>query len=372
MMSLDGFRVCFCAGTLGNGGAERQLFYMSNALVSNGCHVDILSFEGKGYYAEQLTGAGTEVTWIKDQGRLLRLFKMFWLLSRMKPQIVLSVHFYLNAYVAIVGRMLSICHMGAIRSNLESEISDAGVLLGRLCVLLPRYLVSNSLIGVTNCRNHGVKKEKVALLDNVVDLEYFRFNPEDRRSSNTILSVGRLGPEKRFHLGMEVLNELWLRGYSQLGLEIAGDGPMLDQLKEKAQQIQMLDGQIKLHGQVSDLRGLYSSARVLLVSSAYEGSPNVVLEAMACGLPVVGFSVDGVRELVQNGRTGLLAPNNDVSKLADCVEVIINHPETAMRLAVEARKHVRNRHSLTSLPDSIAEVFTKALSAHSRSTVCVG
>ena len=88
------------------------------------------------------------------------------------------------------------------------------------------------------------------------------------------------------------------------------------------------------------LRQIYSAADLFVISSLEDNQPNTVLEAMACGTPVVGFKAGGISEMVEAGSTGLLAPGGNVTELARAIDFLLDHEEKRMEMASQARKRV--------------------------------
>jgi len=79
---------------------------------------------------------------------------------------------------------------------------------------------------------------------------------------------------------------------------------------------------------------------VLVLASSSEGRPNVVLEAMAAGVPVVAGDIDGVREMIGDNERGLLFPVGDVQRLSDCLQRLLRYPPLAEKLAHSARQWI--------------------------------
>ena len=93
------------------------------------------------------------------------------------------------------------------------------------------------------------------------------------------------------------------------------------------------------------LRQIYSAADVFVIPSLEDNQPNTVLESMACGTPVVGFNVGGIQEMVEHGRTGLLAPAGDVQQLTQAIEHLLDHNAERIEMAANARKRVEEKFS---------------------------
>jgi len=161
----------------------------------------------------------------------------------------------------------------------------------------------------------GVTGDKITVLRNGVDLELF--HPEDRTAARAkfavsrfvLASVGNLIPEKGHHLVIEALREI-----RDAELLIAGGGPEDSRLRALAASLDVSD-RVKFLGVLPqrDLCSLYSAADCLVLASAREGWPNVLLEAMACGTAVMASAVGGVAEIVSSPEVGVLLDERSVS-----------------------------------------------------------
>lgn len=158
----------------------------------------------------------------------------------------------------------------------------------------------------------GAPAEKVAVLRNGVDLRVFR--PVEREaarralgvSGKVLLSVGHLIERKGHHRVVEAMRDL-----PEWGLLIAGEGPERERLHALAARLGV-EGRVRLLGARphGELASLYSAADALVLASSREGWANVLLEAMACGTPVVASPIPGNPEVVRDPAAGVIMPQN--------------------------------------------------------------
>jgi glycosyltransferase involved in cell wall biosynthesis len=132
--------------------------------------------------------------------------------------------------------------------------------------------------------------------------------------------------------------ELWL----------VGEGPLLGKVRELAARL-LPPGQVKFLTPREDLRPLLRQATLLALSSKTEALPNVVLEAMAAGLPVVATAVGGVPELVTPARTGWLAPPGDAAALAAALGRVLEDPEKGWTFGQAGRERALKDFSLETM-----------------------
>jgi glycosyltransferase involved in cell wall biosynthesis len=156
--------------------------------------------------------------------------------------------------------------------------------------------------------------------------------------------AGRCTPQKGFDRAIEAFAML-APDAPDARLCIAGDGPHLDEYKMRARSLGIAD-KVLFTGFRSDLPGLLAALDLFWLTSRSEGMPNVLLEAMAAGIPSIAFDVAGVPELIDNGRDGLIVPQGDLRGLADATRRLMRDDERRKAMATAGRVKVRERFSI--------------------------
>jgi teichuronic acid biosynthesis glycosyltransferase TuaC len=172
-----------------------------------------------------------------------------------------------------------------------------------------------------------IDAERIVVLRNGVDLDVFRPVPQQvaRESlgivdGRLLLSVGNLVPEKGHGLAIEALHLL-----PDTRLAIVGEGPDRKDLEQRAERLGVSDRVTFLPVRLqSELKWLYSAADVLILASTREGWPNVLLEAMACGTPVVAANVGGVPEIITEIAAGKVVSERTASAFAAAVRAVLD------------------------------------------------
>ena len=174
-----------------------------------------------------------------------------------------------------------------------------------------------------------------------------------------ILSVGRLGLEKGHDILVRALGTLSRkRPDIDFSAKVIGWGDKRTELEAMADELGIGD-KIEFTGGISfgpRLLSYYDQADIFILPSRSEGTPKVILEAMARGVPIIASNVGGVGEMVEDGVTGLLVPPEDEEAVFNAVIKMIEEPETYHSYRVAANEHVRN-HSLGSYCAKIIEKF---------------
>ncbi len=357
---LQGLRVCFVAGTLGQGGAERQLFYILQALQAAGARAKVLSLSQDEFWESQIRELGFEVSYVgESSSRFKRLVRIRREVRRFKPDIIQAQHFYVNLYAAIVARLSGCNAIGAVRSNVTSELADIGWPLALASLRLPPILATNSRAAIRNLVNMGVPENRLFFLPNVVSNPRSVHGSSRQADSLAILGVGRLVPAKRFDVFLKVLAQVNKK--CRIKGVIAGDGPLRAELEALAIRLGLLPGTVQFLGEVSDTGRWYDQADLLLLTSDYEGTPNAVLEAMALGVPVIGTRVGDVPDLLGEGARGRLVAPGDIAGLVSATEEALSDPQTCNRLARLARSYVQSEHSYAGLGTHLTKLYSLTL-----------
>ncbi|MDQ5846711.1 MAG: glycosyltransferase family 4 protein, partial [Acidobacteriota bacterium] len=177
-----------------------------------------------------------------------------------------------------------------------------------------------------------------------------------------ILAVGRLSKEKaQMDLLRAFKNLSETHGEINARLVIVGDGPEREPLEAAAASLG-LNGRVIFTGQVNNVRLYFAASDVLVNPSHSEGSPYVLLEAMAAGVPIVATAVGGVPEMIENNDTALLVPANDPQAMADAIARILNDENLAAQLAQNAGELVSSRFSPEAYVQALTEVYRSVIS----------
>lgn len=174
----------------------------------------------------------------------------------------------------------------------------------------------------------GLPGERIRIKPNFVEPDPGRGNGE----RDGFLFVGRLSPEK----GVMTLLQAWRALPADVVLRVVGDGLMRDIVEHHANDLPNVEvmGQ-RDHATVIEL--MKTSRALIFPSMWYEGQPVTILEAFACGLPVIASDLGGVGELINEGDNGLLVKAGSATDLADKVNHLHRHPQRASTMGANAR-----------------------------------
>jgi len=216
----------------------------------------------------------------------------------------------------------------------------------------------------------ALSRQKTLVLGIYHGINLQTFSPATRTRQEhaaLILSVGRLVPKKGFLILLESLRQLQERGL-EFRCHIIGAGPQQIILQERISQLG-LAGQVRLLGKMtqSELRRAYATADIMALACQVtsdgdrDGIPNVLVEAMATGTPVVSTRISGIPELIENGVNGLLVPEKEPQALALALEQLILNPEMAETLALAARRIVEQKFNANANAQRVARLFNEQI-----------
>ena len=345
------------------GGAERALVALATGLDRRRWRPSVVALGGEGALAGPLRRAGIAVECLDVDRRRpdSAVRALAGALRRSEPRLVQSFLFHAN-----------------LAARLASPLAGRPWLIGGLRVAERRRRWHLGLDRLTSrlatgsvCVSEGVRRfsvevgrldpDRLVVIPNGVDPAPFdRAEAVDRASIGVppgaflALYVGRLDPQKGLKVLLDAASRV-IPSRPDWHLALAGDGPERSLLESRIDSDRILKGRIHRLGRRDDVPRLLMAADLLVLPSLWEGMPNVVLEAMAARLAVVGTSVEGTEDLVIPGQTGWLAPPGDANALAVALLEAAADP-ARLRAYGEA---ARNRVEATYTPGRVVEAYER-------------
>ena len=219
-------------------------------------------------------------------------------------------------------------------------------------------------------RNEGLPGRRIEVIYNGIDLSVFDApdgnRAEARRAMGVgiddlvILQVARLDPLKDHATAIRTVDRV-ARSRPDARLVLVGEGPEEGRIRCLVRD-RGLEPHVRLLGLRTDVARLLPGADLFLLSSVTEGIPVTLIEAMAAGLPVVGTRVGGMGEVVEEGRTGLLAPTGDDAGLAEAVLRLADDPERRAQMGMAGRERAWGLFTESCMHDGYRRIFGQMLS----------
>jgi glycosyltransferase involved in cell wall biosynthesis len=215
---------------------------------------------------------------------------------------------------------------------------------------------------------HSPLMHPVETVPNAVDIETYHPPVDDgaRRRVGletnrfVLLTMANLAPHKGQATVMRAVQLLRARGvpveYWLAGEDRSLDGIHERELRALGRELQITD-YVRFLGMRTDGPELLRAADAFVLPSSHEGLPLSVLEAQASGVPVVGSSIPGIRELVVDGETGLLIEATDFTGCADTVQMLYRHPERRRQIAVAAARIVKQKHAWAVFENRMVQIY---------------
>jgi FemAB-related protein (PEP-CTERM system-associated) len=218
------------------------------------------------------------------------------------------------------------------------------------------------------CQAAGVPLSRLCEIENAIDLASYRDLPSREEACSqlgipndrpVIGSVGRLSNEKAFDVLIRSVDQLIESG-SDATLVIAGDGPERTRLESLIEETGRPD-RFRLLGHVPDPRVVFAALDIFAISSRSEGLPNVLLESLACRVPVVATTVGGIPRVVSDEHDALLVSPGDVDGLTLAFARVLNNAALAEQLSTNGLATVESRYSFETRMRKMVAVYDELL-----------
>ena len=199
-------------------------------------------------------------------------------------------------------------------------------------------------------RRYSISKDKIEIIPNYVLTDIFRPD-HSRKRLKRVGFVGRLDKQKNPLALLEAIKGL------DLELIMVGNGPLMEELRDYTREEQL---QVRFMGNVPHLclPAVLNTFDLFVLPSHYEGHPKTLLEAMACGLPVIGANAPGINEIIIHGENGLLCGTSTEEIRSRIEELIV---DTCLRahLSANARENIVNKYSLDRIAQKELNLFER-------------
>jgi starch synthase (maltosyl-transferring) len=283
-----------------------------------------------------------------------------------RPALLQCFLAHANVLGAVVGHRLGIRPIVAGIRVAEQRSNWHSVLGRRTARWVDKYVCVSQAVADFAEQVMRLPREKLLVIPNGIDVAAFhdavpasgaKLAMEAGR--RMILFVGRLDRQKRPDWLIERLPAI-AQSLPEHDLVIVGEGPLRGTLNRRAEQLGVAD-RVHLVGWQPDVARFYAAADLLVLTSAWEGMPNVVLEAMAASRPVVATDVHGVVELLGDTAAEQVVPLNDPQALVAAVVRIAGDKHLATRLGTQNRQRVAGHFSIEATVRAYVELYRSLL-----------
>lgn len=365
-------KIMFLSTGMGLGGAEQQIIYISSQLHQRGHEVFIISLSPLGPMGREAREMGLLIDSLKiprgmpDPRALVRMIQQ---IRKWRPDILCCFMFHANVLGRVAGRLAGVPvlissirneNFGGKRRDLAMRITDR---MGDVTT------TNSSLAAESLIRRRVVPIERFRVIPNGIITNHFQLPGALRTISRNKLgigndsflwlAVGRLKEQKDYFTLLRAIGRI---AESNIHLIVAGPGPLEGQLKLLARELSV-EKKIHFLGFRQDIPWLLAASDGFVLSSSWEGMPNVVMEALAAGKPVVATNVGGVPELVIDGKSGYLISPGSPEALAGAMLRVMELSEAHRHSMGEyGRKYIQENYSLDQVVNMWEGLFLEYLS----------
>jgi glycosyltransferase involved in cell wall biosynthesis len=353
-----GCRLLYVIGDLTSGGAESQLYLLLKDLDRERFRPQVVvwSFSERDPNVSLFSTLGIPLhCFPRTLSVFAKIQRLRRLILKLNPEVLHSYSFYLNFTAHCATVLTETIAIGSVRSDFLRDKSDSGLLLGSMNARWPRNQICNSLSALEHAKQSRspFTPERLLMIRNGLDLKRVRWCPIPSKTRVSILGVGSLIPLKRWDRLLAAASELKKRKFD-FSVRIVGDGPLRHALEEQTRSLNV-DDHVQFMGQRGDIPGLLADSSILAHTSDVEGCPNVVMEAMASGRPVVTTDAGDAPFLAEDGKTGFVVRRGDSKTLVEALAALIANPALCQQMGEEGRAKAVREFSLDRL---VSETLT--------------
>jgi glycosyltransferase involved in cell wall biosynthesis len=348
-------RVCFVLPSLHGGGAERAAVQIVNALDPAAWDRSMYLFRREGAYLDAVDRA-VELTAASDGSRAGRWFGLRRFVRGARPQLVVAFLSYFSALTAVRAAAVGARIVFNQQTPMSDFLSDADYAWrGRwhraALSLATRvgYRLADAIVATSNgvaddlVSRFGVPRERIRVLHNPVDLQMIAaaaaepLEPVAGWSAGgpRLVAAGRLADAKNYPLLLEAF--ALLRQRLPASLLILGEGEREASIRAQASRLG-IDDAVVFAGFQRNPWKFIARADLFVLTSRYEGFGNVLVESMACGVPVVATSSPGTRDIVADGVNGVLVAAHEPAAVADAAARVLGDRALRARMSAAARQ----------------------------------
>lgn len=334
--------IIICINQLSKGGAERVVANLSNYLCNNN-EVTIISLDKKdiGYDINdkvdiKFIDNGKDNKLLKNVKRIIKLKKIY---KKEKADVILTFLPESSFFTLMLKSSIKSKVIVSVRNDPKIEYKSI-IYKILMKILYPR--ADGYVFQTEDAKNYFNKKikSKSKVIFNSLNPEFI-VEPYMGEREKTIVSVGRLSEQKNHELLIYAFNKIH-KEYPEYKLIIYGEGHLRSKYEQLIKKLN-LEKYITLPGVIEDIKSKIYKSGIFVLSSNYEGMPNVLMEALSMGIPCISTDCPcgGPKSLINDGENGILVEVQNENMLADKIKTIINDSTFAKKISlnnIEMRK----------------------------------
>ncbi|MDB5013435.1 MAG: glycosyl transferase group 1 [Daejeonella sp.] len=313
-------KVFFILSSLRAGGAERVYWLISQYFDASKYDVSLVILNSNDPFFP-INVAGLKVIELKTVKASKSFFKLYKLIQSEKPDAVFTTGGHINMLVALISLFVKIPVFIARETNLmETQIQFGGArqrfwnnFMNLAYKRINLSICQSPEIMESLIKNQGLSPKDLVIIPNPV-IQTGIIKTTHPGAIKKLIVVARLTEQKGHDRLLDIFKEL----PEDYQLSIAGDGRLKDKITGKINQLN-LQNRVHLLGQVPNIVEVIAEHDLMVLPSFTEGFPNVVIEALSVGVPVVSFEVSGIASIIKNDFNGYIVPQNDLVKYKESI-----------------------------------------------------
>jgi len=372
-------RVVLVVDDLGYGGAERQVVELANGMDSEHFEVHVCTLSEHVPLSSRLRDAEHRLHVIKRRGRLdvTMVTRLARLLQSLQADIVHGYLFRAEIMSRLAGRLAGVQAVVGSERNANRAFARGNLLAYRLTQRCVDVIIANSHAGAaSNARIFRRRPSDYRVIHNGVDTE--RFQPRTAPEARLRLGLSPDGPvigafanlkKQKNHVMLFRVFRRVLDSFSDARLLLVGEQPVdrrgrLDEYQ--AYLTRVIDDlgvrpQCLFLGHRDDVEHLYPACDLTVLPSLHEGTPNVLLESMACAIPVIATDVCDNAYIVKDEEVGYLVAGGDEAGMARRIGLLLGNRALCQKMGCEARQWAVREFSIGQLVERTATVYREVL-----------
>ena len=366
-------RICQLTPCLWSGGAEERIARVLSGLDRAQF---TLAWAGFGPVREALVeraGSGVQILPIPRNPtggiELSVVSRIAWSLRRFRADVVHVHNWSTSLYGIAAARLAGVPSVIYESAGRESPAGPEPKRLAVMHTLAPHVTTFTTVckfLGDEIVQNWGAPEASVRVMPTGVDVERIaKLPPREEvrdqlglpRDARVVGAISVLRPVKRIPDLIEAVAAV-MKMHPKVHLYVAGNALRIEPAELRGfAEAQGLRDRVHLPGRIEDPISILPAFDVFVNCSEFEGASNAIIEAMACGLPVVGTKVGGTTELFEDGVHGLLVPPRAPAALAAALDELLSSPTLSKKLGESGKQRARRRHTFQTMVDAYVELF---------------
>lgn len=316
-------KISFLISSISSGGSENVCINIANGLAKRGWKIDLFCFDLK--EKKNLKKISKKINFINLNSKsfIMGFLKMIFYVKKNNIKNIFCFHYLVATQLVILRFLFSKQLKIIVRNNISltktEEYNYKNSIKKKIIFKIVKFLYPKVDYCISQCydmkndliQNYSIPNKRLKVIYNPVKYEIEKKSINySAKKENFILLAGRLVKQKRPEVAIKLFSNI-LKKFPKFKMKIAGNGDQKKYLR-KLVSIYRINKNVKFVGHIENLSSLFKKANLTIMTSAYEGFPNVLIESITLGTPVISYDCPyGPREIIKDGINGFLVKNDD-------------------------------------------------------------